>query len=92
MNVLLISTKEETKDLESGEFGLDLAPPGKGSVLWHVLHVGAVRSEASVGPHAFVDIAIPLAEAPLLTHVDLQKSGDVICVNSSNEINKKNCP
>ena len=46
-------------------------------MLRHVLDIGAVGSETSVGSHTLVNIVIPLAEAPLLAHVDLLTAGEL---------------
>ena len=64
---------QKNKKLHSGQFSLDLAPFGQGSVLGQILDGGAVREEATVGPHLFVVFAVELGEAPLLGHVNLKR-------------------
>ena len=58
--------------LHSVEFCLDGAPPGQGSVLGHVLDVGAVVDQPALGLHVLVNFAVPLGEAPLLGDENLQ--------------------
>ena len=40
-------------------------------MFWHVLGVGAVRSEESLTTYLFVDEVVELGEVPLLAGVDL---------------------
>ena len=54
------------------ELSLDLAPPGQGSVLGHVLDVGAIVDQTTFGLHVLVNLAVPLGESPLLGNEDLQ--------------------
>ena len=58
------------------ELSLDLAPPGQGSVLGHVLDVGAVVDQTTFGLHVLVNLAVPLGESPLLGNEDLQNRKD----------------
>merc|ERR1719245_2785895 len=64
-------------DLNAGEVGLDLAPPGQGAVLGQVLHANTVGNESAVFPHLGVDITVPLGESPLLGDVDLLAAGEL---------------
>ena len=58
--------------LASVELSLDLAPGREGSVLWHVLDVGAVVDQSALGLHVVVHGPVPLGETPLLGDVDLE--------------------
>ena len=60
--------------LQAVEFSLDLAPPGQGSVLGHVLDVGAIVDQTTLGLHVLVNLTVPLGESPLLGNEDLQKT------------------
>merc|ERR1711994_635545 len=61
----------QRRGLDTGELGLDLAPPGEGSVLRNVLGAGSVVEQAASFPHLLVVGTVELGESPLLGDVNL---------------------
>ena len=63
--------------VDTSQLGLGLAPGGEGAVLGDVLHVDSVVLQSSLLLHGGVLLAVPLAETPVLAHIDLLSAGEL---------------